>query len=398
MRGRHESLLWIFLWILLAPSFGIATARAATPAPITLYLPIHSHDAPADRELIQLIERYNRDAPGTHPVVEVQRKGSEFSSLRETVSAQIAGIAPDLAQIEPSEIPTLETAKIGVKIPESLGGSHGQLTLPFSRTDLRLVVDQEFLFRMHEPLPFRPRSWSDVLKWADRASKFLKQRKPQDPPRVLEVPVDGPRGLWMMESLVQLPLWTRESGGIRANPKLEKPLSEIRAWMETERGSSSVRTDLNWDRALQDFIERKTPAAVLSSDLLSFLDERAEFRWQSVAISELSLPTGSDWIVVHDRPEVWKFLEFWKKNKKGESTHPPADSLGEYSQPSLLDRGASHSRKRTSDRDVLRIRSFWIQALPLFFGDPSVRKPISQLLNGIDRQVNSVSSGSGSSP
>jgi ABC-type glycerol-3-phosphate transport system substrate-binding protein len=186
------------------------TAHAAS---VKFFIPSHPLTLALEKELQALVTGYN----ALHPAgtVELVRRGSEYSSLRDSVSSQMAGQPPDLFVVELSEIAALENAKVAAPIPETLRtaltkgmpeallnsakGSGGKLlALPFLIFQPVLAVDQEMLFRYEWDPHKLPANESELLALL----KFLDKKMPSEREGpLLAIPTQGARGLQILEAL-----------------------------------------------------------------------------------------------------------------------------------------------------------------------------------------------------
>ena len=190
-----------------------------------------------------------------HPRFKVQwtKRGKDFSSLPEFVAAGFMGEQPDVFLVESSEAQALEQTKQAILHPRWIGAA------------LTLFGDQELLFRHHvDPYVF-PQDWNALSTWVATLSTTTA--------RPLGVPLMSSRGLWLLEALsYPEPWWKRQTGGIRFERKQLQ-------WIERLRKSAQVQ--LGWDEAVQQFLSRKTPLVLGSSEWEPMFKERAEFRFGS---------------------------------------------------------------------------------------------------------------------
>ncbi len=348
----------------------------------------------AEQTFASIVKEYNeRHAPER---VEIVRGGDEFSSLKEVIASRLAGIVPDVVAVECSEIPALERA--GIK---PAGKAEPR---PFLRTVPLLFVDQEMVFRIHgDPLK-PPRDWKSLTELARRFAEHF-----DGSDRVaLALPLTGPKGLWLFESLAGAPLWSREAGGLRVSRALLSPIRSLQVVIDRPR---VARPEEAWDRAIQAFLDRKSPLLIASTEMLPYIAGKAEFRWTAVPAPRIdgrpgSLVAGSDLIVLKESEGVRKFLAHlyspeiaarWtaaggylplRKDWQTAAWKTEAARLGPYA--TLAQAGQTGS-PRTGDRDVVRARTVWVHALESLFGDPSRRVSTESLFADVDSRLNSAS-------
>src|SRR5438445_233974 len=89
---------------------GLQARAAATKQPAAVLralVPSMGSQETADRylTLLEMTSEYNRAHPGAP--VDLVRQGTDFSSMRELIASHLAGSLPDLALVEPSELPAM---------------------------------------------------------------------------------------------------------------------------------------------------------------------------------------------------------------------------------------------------------------------------------------------------
>lgn len=374
--------------------FACSLALGAPPTPlqtIHFIIPKQPIRLPGERNLDILVEQYNQTrAPGSAQV-QLIRRGNHFSALREFMALHLTGETPEIAAIEATEFQAIERIGLALPIPTALVSllklKAGARTLPFQLALPILVADQEVLYRVHAeraPLPTR-------LADLSLLTKKLSQSMPGSPP--LALPLQGPRALWFFEALSGQALWKREPGGLRTNRNLEKSITEIQGL--------STRADMNWDRALDDFLDRKVPLAITSSDALPLLGSKASFKWRAAALAGPAWASGSHLIVTRNHPDILKFLEFlysrksaarwaisegflplredWKTTPEW-SAAPPAYRQITQGQKAIV------SLARATDPDVIRVHTEWLSALGFLFGPTAKRLPIETVFTQLDTQ------------
>jgi ABC-type glycerol-3-phosphate transport system substrate-binding protein len=333
------------------------------------------------------------------------RRGDNFSSLKELIALYLAGDPPELAAIETSELPALERTHLALPIPQAVaqlaGGKAGARTLPFEKSLPILVADQEVLYRIHADRDPMPRTWEELVPLASKIS----DAQPGSPP--LALPLQGPRGLWIFEALAAKPLWTRETGGLRTNRELESSVQAIQSLL-SPRAPELAASEMTWDRALQDFLDRKSPLLVTTLDALPLIARKTSFRWKSSPLptighaSPLLMVGGSDLIVTRDRPEVWSILRFlysketsarWipsggylplKPDWQTTTTWKQAPEGYRALAKSAAGAPARSLAARSSDADVVRAHTEWVTALHLLFGETSKRLPTEAVFTQLD--------------
>ncbi len=391
----------------LSVVLGVLAGWAAVPpshAVVRFLVPQSLSPSGAEREIGRLVDEYNARNPDAP--VELLLRGGDYTTLRETLSARLAGSVVDIAAIEPSEAEALESIAKPVavgdrRLRELLGGRpawsrSGGRAIPFLRVLPLLFVDLEACRRAGIKDAERAfGSWERVLE----ARRVLGVAS-------LGVPATGSRGLWALEALSPFGLWTKERGGLRARRELVPVLTSLRRlW-----SAGGVTEGEGWERLLEGFAGRKTPMVVGFSDWIPSVAARAEFAWRvfplpSVGGRSVTLVSGSDLVVWRDSPEVWRFLRFlyapenaarWAAAGAFAPLHSrwvaqrawKSGSAAWANYPKLVERGGA-ARFRSSDREVVRARSEWIQALPqLLARTGGDAPPVEEVLTALDQRIN----------
>ncbi|MGZ3696958.1 MAG: hypothetical protein ACXWP5_02595 [Bdellovibrionota bacterium] len=311
---------------------GLAAAASSSPTPVRLLLPRATTQLDAQFDL--LVRDYNKLHPGTP--AELLRRGEGFSSVRELMAMSLAGDLPDLAAIEPSEL--------GVIPPALLKRS-----VPFELITPVLVVA--------EGNPF-PKDWGDL-------EALAREHR-------LGLPLQGPRGLFILEALCSEPLWKREAGGLRSNHRLAPALERLRTMI------GPVAQESTWDSLHQLFADRKISALVTTSDMLPVLTAQTTFHWKAGALPQSDgrasqLVGGNQLVLTKESSAAREFLDYLFSD-------PVAARWGR----SL---GPRHARQRATDPQLMRARSEWIQALHYLFGESIRRPPIEDILSQLDSRL-----------
>lgn len=371
---------------------------ARNPTPILLWalVPVRVLLPGGQEEVSALIAEYNAKNPPAP--VELVRRGEEYSSLKDLIASRLAGMPPDVAGIECAEAPALEGQGLAIPVPAAraarLASSRtAAATLPFQRTAPALLINLEATKR-------DPASFAALLEAARAARDGYEQG--------IAIPLLGSRGLWMLEALAGKPLWKREAGGLKANRELAPAIEALRKAID-EPGLA--RAEETWERALEAFLTRKTPFLVASLDAVPAVAAKAGFAWKTAPLPRFGggradSVSGTDLVVRRDAEEVWSFLEFlyspevaprwlaaggflpWRAEwARSRGWKKAAARLG----PSYLDvsrRLAGGRSTRSTDRDVVRARSVWIQALPGLFGEKSRRQSLDAVFTQLDLALN----------
>lgn len=375
---------------------GEATARA-----IRFVVPNAPVAVPGERDLSNLVDEYNQShrGPGA-PLIQLVRRGDNFSSLKELIALYLAGEPPEIAAIECSELPALGRTLLAKPIPKSLAGAQPN-SLPFEHSVPVLVADQEMLYRIHADHDRLPRTWEDLVKLAARIVEAV----PGSPP--LALPLQGPRGLWIFEALAGKPLWIREAGGLKTNRDLERAIQSIQSLL-SPRAPELAASEMTWDRGLQDFLDRKAPLLVTTLDALPLIAHKASFRWKSGPLPTLGhatpllMTSGADLIVTRDDPEVWKFLQYlyskeisarWVPSggfiplkSEWQTTASWKQAPDSYRELAKTAAGAVGPTRiaRSTDSDVVRAHTEWISALHYLFGETAKRLPTETVFTQLD--------------
>lgn len=363
----------------------------AAPKAVRFLIPQSRYSETADQELYALVQQYNSGHPGVH--VELVRRGSDYSSLKELVAFQLAGDTPEIAVIETSELPVVESLKITRPI-----GTRGN-ALPFRQTLPILIADQEALFRAKADPNRLPESWNGLVDLLKQIAKETPDTQTDAETSALALPLQGPLGLWVFETLASRPLWTREIGGLKTNRALQEPILELQKLLDR---TGLAHPEETWDRSLQSFLDRKSALLVSSLDLLPYISKQATFRWIAAPLPAVnrkaqafaSRALSNNLVITKDAPEVLAFLDFlyapsnaarWLAKGsflplKGVAPDP---SAGSKTYLELLKK-LPQSTPRTTDREAVRSHSEWVQALRLLFGEKSRRIPSETVLIQLD--------------
>jgi len=388
--------LFLCPFVLTWASIGVGSAAAkdfASPTPVSpirMLIPNHAYSLEAHPVLAGLIEDYNRQHP--QAPVSLIRRGEEYSSIRELIATQLAGSIPEIGTVEYTESLALSELKI-------------QQELPFMRTIPIVLVNEEAISRSPSRRLAKnwPITWEELLETANSLAQN---------PRIyaLALPLQGARGLWFFEALARKPLWHRTAGGLRANRELSSTIQMLQKLLDRPK---FIRPDLNLDRAVQDFLDEKSPLLVASLDLLPYIAKQASFAWRATPLpcpgtnSACRLQEGSNFIITRAAPAAREFLSYWNSP---EIAARWVAALSVLPSPSLASSKIWEARKssripqyndlltrlpsirvlenRSTDQDVVRARSAWVRALPLFFGISSKRLTSESTFLELDRALN----------
>jgi ABC-type glycerol-3-phosphate transport system substrate-binding protein len=402
-RNPFSPCLLLLLATLL--SLLLSTAHAAS---VKFFIPSHPVTIALEKELQAIVTGYNALNPAS--TVELVRRGSEYSNLRDSLSAQMAGQPPDLFVIELSETRALENAKLSLRIPEELRASLTRempdailksakesggklLVLPFLIYQPVIAVDQEMLFRYDWNPHQLPKNTKELL----RLLQFLDQKMPpeRDGP-LLAIPTQGARGLQMLEALYGGELWTREPGGVRAERKALSLISQLRSWSDELKLTSLGMTS---EQSIEHFIARRSPILLTTSDTLSFIGQQTQFRWSAIPVQNNSpaLYSGGHLALANARPETLAFVRYlysadvarrWVSVSGARALKPEWRSVLEpvHKRMAALAR-TKPGRVRGADPEIMRIRSEWIQTLPELLGSFNERVPPEAALTGLEQRL-----------
>ena len=387
--------------VALAPALvTLATAApGANPAPgpsrrpIQLLLPNTEFSGPAQDALAALIKEYKGSTP-----IQVIRRGQEYSSLRELIAMELAGDKPELAAIESAELPAAESLGSLQPISKSARTSgKADKSLAFQRTFPVLLGNLDLLnLAGRKDLP---RSWAELVSLA----KTMKgvSTKPSGV-FALALPLQGYRGLWVFEALSAKPLWRREAGGLQMNRDLASAVGELQSLID----AGLARPEENIDRAIESFIEGKTALLLTSSDTVPYLQKEKHFRWVVGPLPAISnsgkpdklatLQGGTDLVATQTTPAIQEFLDYlyspavasrWAA-AGGFALPGPNLEISELAPViKTLKLSPLNPSRRTTDREVVRARSAWVQSLHLLFGEQKSRVPTENVLIELDRQL-----------
>jgi hypothetical protein len=421
--------------ITLAASTALLAATPLASARTIRFLVPASNAAgeAADKDLAAVVESYNAEFARKHPVpppksgaaprsgipsqatppptpqpaVQLSWRGQNTSSLKHLITLYLPSDPPELAAVETTELAALARTHLPKPIPAPIAklagppqsgaqtGAASVSSLPFQRSVPVLVADQEMLFRIHADGEKLPRDWDGLVKLAARIS----DADPEHPP--LALPLQGPRGLWIFEALAGKPLWIREAGGLRANRELDSSILSLQRVL-APRSPALAGSEMSWDRALQDFLDRRSPLLITTLDALPFIARKAPFRWKSGLISASRTVGGTDLIVTRDAPEAWDFVRYlYAKNSASRwfatagllPLRPDWMQTPGWSQAPLEYRKVAEAafrapakdrRLRSTDAEVVRAHSEWVSALHELFGEPSKRLPTETVFTRLD--------------
>jgi sn-glycerol 3-phosphate transport system substrate-binding protein len=403
---------WVTSFLFLS-SIALAASGAnlaEKSRPIRFLMPPAPFSIEGDKALISLIGEYNKAHPDSP--VEILNQGRNFSSLKELIAFYLAGDAPEIAAIEETELQALRALKIHKAIRIKNLGTETLELLPFRRTVPVLVADQEMLFRGRANPNQLPVKWEELSRLIQTLATNLKEVQSHS----LVLPLQGPMGLWIFEEIFQAnvnrPLWNQG----KLDPELPRIISELQSLLDTPHWAKGEE---NWDRAIQAFLDRKCPLLIASLDLLPYLAKQATFRWSAVPLPTRRGPTqaqptssfnpaGSSLVVTRNSPEIQAFLEFlysptqaiqwttqggflpldsrWLKTPQWKSATQGMENYQKLTSQ-LLQRKAKTLEARPSSPEIVRLRSEWVQALRILFGEPSRRLPTSQVLQQIEKQL-----------
>lgn len=378
-------MIFIPLFIALFFGFSIPSGKSSwgkSPTIVRFLVPHESFSLGILNELGRLVEEYQRSHSGTQ--IQLLRRGANFSCLKELVALHLAGDLPELALVETSEIPSLVRAGIPISI-SSVPGFETNVSLPFELTLPVLLMDRERVSKV-------PFSWKELLK---TARTFQSQTLAERP---LAFPLQGPRGLWLFEAWAQKPLWKKEAGGLKTNRQL---IPQITALQNLQEGI--IRPDETWERAVQFFLDRKSPLLITSLETLPYISKQATFAW-SAGLLPSSLEGGSRLVVTKSGPEIQEFVNFLydpeigarrvlaggylplKKNWMSTQAWKSACKKPLSPYCALVEK-QKPLRSRTTDPDVVRAHSEWIQALPYLLGESSKRLSIESVFSQLDNHL-----------
>ncbi|OFZ18724.1 MAG: hypothetical protein A2X94_05930 [Bdellovibrionales bacterium GWB1_55_8] len=365
---------------------------------VRFLLPLSALPGSAQTEFTAIIERYNR----LHPDGRVQliRRGDQYSSLRELIAMFLAGDIPEIALIEASEGPAIAHLDIAkpmrlansVRKDLSPGSSPGGLpSLPFLRTVPVLLANAALLAPQKTP-----RSWPELENLSRNFRNSRSEQSRKEAP--LALPLQGAQGLWMFEAIAGGPLWTREQGGIRSERRLTAAIQKLRGLLD----DGLIRTEETSESAMQSFIDQKSLFLATSLDSLSEITRKVSFPVLAGTLFTIEnkpalLNGGSDILVTRDTPDIRNFLTHLFSDEVGPKWAaagnwlPLIKSWKTQAQPvnstRTLLRTASPNQFRTTDKDVVRARSAWIQSLPLLFGPKAKRLAPEDVFIELDRHL-----------
>jgi hypothetical protein len=266
--------------------------------------------------------------------LQILKRGKEFSSLPDFVAAGYMGEGPHAFLIESAEIDALTHTGQALAHAPWLGAS------------LTLFADQEVLFRHHLDPQRLPTQWSDLVRQSTKLSE-------KGTARPLGIPILSSRGPWILEALLApTRAWQRSAGGIRFSPKLLE-------WIERLRNHAQVQ--LGWEEAVQQFLNRKLPFVLGSSEWEPFLKEKAEFRFGSVPWSgpQMSLRWASRKGL---DPKTQALIDDWIR-----LMYTPATMGALSNGTGLKPAKARGTTTLASDPAILNVQHEWSRSLREFF-------------------------------
>lgn len=413
------------LWLASALTCAVAIAApgskplpGASPSPISrreIRFLVPNPPLPgAQRELQALVDRYNALIQSPSARVRLVRRGEDFSALRDLMALHLAGDTPELALIECSELSAIERSglaqpfvrlgKLGAPssavaaahLHESRDFKGRVISLPFQHTMPVWVANTAMLTRAGLPEQL-PDTWKKAVETVNALGRDAAKAAAESR-YAIALPLQGGRGLWIFEALADRPLWKREVGGIRANRDLDDPVRQLQAWVDSK---TLGRSELNWDRALQDFVDQKAAVLVTSLDTLPILARQASFKWSAAPLPRIGqtapsrsiLEHGSHVIMTRDLPEVQEFLGYLystpvaKRWTSASGFLPLRPELGPGADYFRLASSGTPDRPRSTDPEIVRVRSEWIQALHFLFGEPMRRLDLTTVLRQLDTRL-----------
>ncbi len=328
-------------------------------------------------ELTRVLEEFKAANPEWP--LQVTRRGESLSALRELMASFLASDLPDLTLIEEAELPALRTREL--LRPFDAPESKGVRWHPFVKTIPVLVANRALAGDS------QPTSFSDLLKEAKQA---LQPKR-----HALLIPLQGPKGLWVFEALSATPLWERTPGGLRSRRENLETITALQQALDTP---GFLGRDETWEHALEGWVAGRGAWLVTSLESLPLLKERAKFDWSAQVLppgrkGDGSMATGNGWIALSDHPGIPALLKKIYEPRTAArwlaqgGLLPPTASLQsaeawrqeaqknpqywEVARQALRTR----LRARSSDADIVRARSEWIQTLKKQLAPPADRIP-----------------------
>ena len=377
-------ILFFFLFSHSSSNYPLNSAWAnPSPQPIRFLLSNWSFATQFEKEMSEIVKKYNESH--TDYPVQLLWRGEDFSSTKELIAQHLAGSAPEISAIEYTEFPAIQSAKITQSISDFKPLGLKKIdTLPFKKTVPILFVNQERLFRIHMDHAKIPSQWDEFVTLV----KKLTVEAQSSPDRyALALPLQGTRGLWMLEALIPKPLWKREVGGLKTNLALEPQIEELQKLLDHPK---TARVEETWEKAVQAFIDRKASILMGSLDLIPFITQEARFRWTSGPLPQMlegisRLEGGSHLVITQNTPGVLNFLNYLYSSPVAKKWLQSGGFLPLGA--STIKNYTGKLRPRSTDTDIIRTRSNWIQALHLLFGDASRRMPAKSVLTQLDSQL-----------
>lgn len=353
---------------------------AAGPRPLKILMPRMGSHPGFEPEWTRALEQFK----STHPEwpLQIVRRGEGMSALREVMASFLASDLPDLTLIEETELPALKSQELlrSFTPPEnSLGLS--VRWYPFVKTIPVLLANLSLTSHA------RPATFGELLREAKSAI--------QPKRHALLIPLQGPKGLWIFEALSAAPLWERTPGGLRSRRENLETISALQLALDTP---GNLGQDETWEHALEGWIASKGVWLVTSLESLPLLRERARFAWSAQPLPPWkgglgSMATGNGWIALSDHPGIPALMRVLYAPETAAQwitrggLLPPTRTL----QLSAAWKTEAHKnpqyeevvqqalklplRSRSSDADLVRARSEWIQTLRKQLAPPSDRVP-----------------------
>ncbi|MCM2278261.1 MAG: extracellular solute-binding protein [Oligoflexia bacterium] len=383
---RLIPLLGIFFALASAPP----TRAAGMDRPAVRFLLPHApYSQDGDRALKEIVDQFNRARPENR--VELLFRGEHFSSLKDLVAAHLAGDPPELATVEISELPAIRRLGIAQSLKLPVLRDYPAAAPPFRQSVAVLVLRQE--------LPF-PKDWASLRKLSQELARAAAPGN-----NALALPLQGPLGLWIFETLAGRPLWNRESGGLRSNRALKPIITELQSLIDSP---GLLKPEENWERSIQAFLDQRAPLLVTSLDVLPHLAQQTTFRWKAILLpSAVKNPGpvvgGSSLIATRDTPAVRAFVEYlyspeiarrWTSAGNFLPLQPSWTTSPQWKEltRSMPAYAAIASQikvrvPRSTDAEVVRAHSEWLQSLRLLFTDAMRRVPADGVLTQMDSRL-----------
>lgn len=333
--------------MLLGLALGLAWL--ARGEPIRLLVPASPLRGSWNQAVSRVVDKFNSAHPDTP--LQVLWRGSDFSSLNDLMVAAVTRDTPELAIVEQGEALTPELLSITKTRP-----------IPFIAFQAILVMDQEILFRLRQPIEPSVNRLDPLVKIAETIAKGIEGPRMGVPDfSAVSVALQGTRGVLLLEALF--------------GEAMDRP-SSLRKEFETLRSlfsRSLARGGQTFEQALQSFTGRRSSFLLTLGDMQPHLRDEVYFRSRTTPLwNATSLPLGMALVTTRTSPTVVAARDYLLKAQQ--ELAAAAGGLVPLKTPQLVPWR-------------LRARAEWQRVLPDLFGDANQRLPLEGILEALEHRL-----------